>query len=232
MEDEPKIAHLVRDYLRRDGFEVVLEADGSRVAELVRALEPALVVLDLMLPGEGGLAVCRTLRRASSVPVIMLTARVDAEDRLEGFRAGADDYLCKPFNPPELLARVHAVLRRAGAAGDGAAPAAGASVSGGPDGTALVHGDLTLDVERFACTARGRPVRLTPVEFRMLRELLAHPGAALTRYRLMRAVYDDHRVVSDRTIDSHVSHLRAKLAEALDGEELVRSVYGVGYRIE
>ena len=223
----------MRDYLQREGLDVVLAADGSGVAALAESLRPALVVLDLTLPGEDGLEVCRQLRRTSSVPVIMLTARVDDEDRLDGFRAGADDYVCKPFNPPELVARVHAVLRRTGG-GDGTGDDATTGDATGSDGApgTIVHGELILHAERFTCTARGHPLRLTPIEFRMLREMLSRPGAAFTRYQLMRAIYDDHRVVSDRTIDSHVSHLRAKLAEALDGEELVQSVYGVGYRIE
>lgn len=227
VEDETKIAHLVRDYLRRDGFDVVLAGEGTGIVERVESLAPVLVVLDLNLPGEDGLAICRRLRRRSSVPVIMLTARVDEEDRLEGFRAGADDYVCKPFSAPELVARVQSVLRRTeavpGSATDDPAP---------DDGGRLVYRDVTLDGERFTCTVRGNPLQLTPTEFRMLHAMLEKPGAVFSRYQLMRVVYEDHRVVSDRTIDSHVSHLRTKLAERLDGEELVHSTYGVGYRAE
>ena len=217
VEDEPKIAALLRDYLAASAFRVSVRETGEGTVEWVREHAPDAVVLDLMLPGVDGLEICRTLRalpdaRAANVPVLMLTARVEEIDRLLGLELGADDYICKPFSPREVVARVKAVLRRAAPVEPGAPPA------------------IDLDEGRFEARVRGQPVALTPVEFRLLRKLATQPGRVYSRQQLMDALYSDHRVVSDRTVDSHVKNLRRKLGEA--GVDPIASIYGLGYRFE
>lgn len=214
VEDEPGIAGLLRDYLQGAGFDAHVEGDGAAAVARVRELSPALVLLDLMLPGKDGLAICREVRQFSRVPIIMVTARVEEIDRLLGLEIGADDYICKPFSPREVVARVKAVLRRA------AAPPV-------PDA-----GLLQLDEHRYEARVAGAAVPLTAVEFQLLKMLASEPGRIFSRTRLMDGIYPDHRVVSDRTIDSHIKKLRRKLETAAPGLELVHSVYGVGYKVE
>ncbi len=216
VEDEPKLAALLCDYLRTSGYVPVAFGTGEGVVEAVRADAPALVLLDLMLPVVDGLSICRALRAFTTVPVIMVTARVDEIDRLLGLELGADDYICKPFSPREVVARVRALLRRAREWQGPARPAAG----------------LELDDARFEARVDGRRLDLTPVEFRLLRALARLPGRVLSRAQLQDEIYADHRVVSDRTVDSHIKNLRRKLAEARPGTELLHAVYGVGYRYE
>jgi two-component system response regulator BaeR len=217
VEDEPKIAALLRDYLAAAGYEVSTFDTGIGVIDWIRDHTPAAVVLDLMLPGVDGLAICRGVRRLANArlantPIIMLTARVEEVDRLLGLELGADDYICKPFSPREVVARVKSVLRRA------AAP------------TPQQAAAIVLDDERFEARVRGQPLTLTPVEFRLLRKLSAQPGRVYSRQQLMDALYSDHRVVSDRTVDSHVKNLRRKLADL--GVDPIASIYGLGYRFE
>jgi two-component system response regulator BaeR len=212
VEDEPKIAALLRDYLSASNFRVSTLADGAGVTEWVRANTPDALLLDLMLPGSDGLSICRGVRAFSTIPILMITARVDEIDRLLGLELGADDYICKPFSPREVVARVKAVLRRVGGA---AAP------------TPI---PVELDEARFEARVRGRALTLTPVEFRLLSKLAAQPGRVFSRQQLIDASYRDHRVVSDRTVDSHVKNLRRKLSDA--GVDPIASVYGVGYRLE
>jgi two-component system response regulator BaeR len=220
VEDEPKLAAVLAEYLQAAGFTTRVLADGNAVVADVRARPPALLLLDLMLPGRDGLAICRELRGFTQLPIIMVTARVEEIDRLLGLELGADDYICKPFSPREVVARVKAVLRRQGnAGGDGASP-------GGP-----VAG-LNIEPQAWRAELDGHKLDLTPVEFRLLETLAAHPGRVFSRAALLERIYDDHRVVSDRTVDSHVKNLRRKLAEAAPGRELLHSVYGVGYRLE
>ncbi|WP_329742315.1 response regulator [Dyella sp. A6] len=215
VEDEPKLAALLRDYLAAAGFRSEILADGHAAVERILELAPAAVLLDVMLPGEDGLSICRRLRAASQVPVLLLTARVEEIDRLLGLELGADDYICKPYSPREVVARLRAVLRRVGEQ-----PAQ-------PDGQAA---RLQIDEERFEARIDGQPVVLTPVEFRLLQRLAAHPGRVYSRGELIDAAYRDHRVVSERTIDSHVKNLRRKLQTS--GLDAIGSVYGVGYRLE
>lgn len=217
VEDEEKIAALQRDYLLQAGFDVSELHDGTGAAAHIVAAAPDLVILDLMLPGEDGLAICRRVRETSNVPIIMVTARVDEIDRLLGLELGADDYLCKPFSPRELVLRVKAILRRGRREAQ-------------PEAGGHRYGALVLDPERHCCDCHGKRLDLTPVEFRLLQALLERPGRVLSRQQLMDVAYRDHRVVSDRTIDSHMRNLRQKLTDASDDErELIRSVYGVGY---
>ena len=215
VEDEPKLSEVLREYLERAGYATGALADGREVAAWVREHRPALVLLDLMLPGKDGLDVCRELRAFTNVPIIMVTARVEEIDRLLGLEIGADDYVCKPFSPREVIARVKAILRRAAVAAD----------------TATAAG-FVLDEERYVATLDGRALDLTPVEFRLLRTLLDPPGRVWSREQLLDRLYDDHRVVSDRTVDSHVKNLRRKLEAARPDAECIRSIYGVGYKLE
>jgi two-component system response regulator BaeR len=214
VEDEPKLARLLADYLAADGFGTRWIADGNRAVEEVRSGEGALMLLDLMLPGKDGLAVCREVRAFADIPILIVTARVDEIDRLLGLEIGADDYICKPFSPREVVARVRAVLRRV-------APA-----------SARAGDRLVIDDARFEITLDGRRMDLTPVEFRLLKTLAAEPGRIHSREQLLDKLYEDRRVVLDRTVDSHVKNVRRKLAEIAPAEDLIQSIYGVGYRLE
>ena len=213
VEDEPKIAALLRDYLRAANFRVSVLDNGTGVADWVRGHVPDAILLDVMLPGEDGLSICRSVRSFSDLPILLITARVEEIDRLLGLELGADDYICKPFSPREVVARVKAVLRRA---------------KGQASSTPVLP--IGLDEQRFEARVRGRPLNLTPVEFRLLGKLVDQPGRVFSRQQLMDALYRDHRVVSDRTIDSHVKNLRRKLSDV--GFDPIASVYGVGYRLE
>jgi two-component system alkaline phosphatase synthesis response regulator PhoP len=216
IDDEPKIADLCRDYLRAAGYSVLLAADGLEGLALARRERPDLVVLDLMLPGMDGLDVCRALRREGSVPIIMLTARVDESDRLVGLELGADDYLTKPFSPRELVARVRTVLRRSGEA---AAPA-----------EVIRAGELSLDRARFKVNLPDREVTLTPTEFEILAVMAAQPGRVFSRGQLLTAAHGVAFESYERAIDSHIRNLRRKLQIADDGPEYIQTVHGVGYK--
>ena len=210
VEDEPKLAALEADYLKAAGFETHCIADGREVVPWVRATPPDLILLDLMLPGRDGLEICLELRTFTDLPIVMVTAKVEEIDRLIGLDLGADDYVCKPFSVRELVARVRAILRR----------------------RRTPSTSLVLDEERHVAELDGRALDLTPVEFRLLRTLASAPGRVFPRERLLERLYEDHRVVTDRTVDAHVKNLRRKLEEVRPGEELVRSIYGVGYKLE
>ena len=214
VEDEAKLAGLLRDYLAQDGFEVTVLHRGDEVEPWVGTHEVDLVLLDLMLPGKNGLDVCRALRATSDVAIIMVTARVEEIDRLLGLELGADDYICKPFSPREVVARVKAVLRRA-ARGERAADVG-----------------VKLDEAGYRATIGGKDLGLTVVEFQLLRVLVDHPGRIYTREQLMDAMYRDERVVADRTVDSHIKKIRRKVSAVLPDREIVHSVYGLGYKYE
>ena len=214
VEDEPKLATLLEEYLRAAGFETARVTDGREVAGAVRQRRPDLILLDLMLPGRNGLDVFKEVRAVADVPVIMVTALVEEVDRLVGLELGADDYICKPYSPREVVARVKAVLRRRVRTEPASTPG------------------LELDDERYEALLDGRSLALTPVEFRLLRTLAGRPGRIFPRGELLDSLYADHRVVADRTVDSHVKNLRRKLQQVRPGEDLVHSVYGVGYKLE
>ena len=214
VEDEEKLAGLLRDYLVQEGFEVAMLHRGDQVEEWVRTHGTDLVLLDLMLPGKSGLDVCKALRASTEVSIIIVTARVDEIDRLLGLELGADDYICKPFSPREVVARVKAVLRRV------------------KRGDAPQDSGLALDESGYKATLAGKDLGLTAVEFELLKVLVAHPGRIYTREQLMDTMYRDQRVVSDRTVDSHVKKIRKKISAVLPDREIVHSVYGVGYKYE
>lgn len=218
VEDEPKIAQLVADYLGNAGFETRIVNNGDEAMDVITAESPSLIVLDLMLPGKDGIEICRDLRgrndALAGTPVLMLTARVEEVDRLLGLEVGADDYVCKPFSPREVVARVQAILRRV--AGPGPADEDG----------------LRLDADRLLVSWREHEVEVTTVEFRLLQALREANGKILSRERLIAAAYEDGRVVSDRTMDSHIKKLRRKLRELDPETEFIHSVYGAGYRYE
>jgi two-component system alkaline phosphatase synthesis response regulator PhoP len=217
VDDEPQIAGIARDYLRLAGFDVIVAGDGVRALAEARGRRPDLVVLDLGLPGLDGLEVARALRRDSDVPIIMLTARVEEDDRLAGLEVGADDYITKPFSPRELVARVRAVLRR--------------SEGRHVDGDLLRVSDLVLDLPRMSVRRGAEPVDLTPTEFQLLAALARHPGRVLTRAQLLDAARGTDAEAYDRAIDSHVKNIRRKLEPDPHAPRYLETVYGIGYRL-
>jgi DNA-binding response OmpR family regulator len=216
VDDEREIVKLVRAYLEQAGFRVVTAADGQEALTVFRHEKPDLVVLDLSLPRIDGLDVCRTIRRESDTPVIMLTARVEEQDRLIGLELGADDYIVKPFSPREVAARVRAVLRRTRPAPS--TPAA------------ITAADVTLDLTRHAATVAGRPIELTPTEFTLLRAMVAEPGRAFSRMELLDAAQGEAYEGYERTIDTHIKNIRAKNEPDPKNPHYIVTVYGVGYK--
>lgn len=216
VEDEPELASLLAEYLSAAGFETVVIANGLEADSWLNSHTPLLVLLDIMLPGKGGMEICRDFRRHSQVPVIMVTAKVEEIDRLLGLELGADDYICKPYSPREVVARVKAVLRRYEL-----------------NQTEGAHNNqLVLDEHSHGVTLNGKTVTLTSIEFRLLKILHDQPGRIFSRQYLMDNIYTDYRVVSDRTVDSHIKKMRKKLQDAYPDAEIIRSVYGAGYKYE
>jgi len=207
VEDEPELAALVADYARAAGFAPTLFADGAEALAAIRARVPALVVLDLMLPGLDGLSLCREVRSFSTVPIVMVTARVEEIDRLLGLELGADDYLCKPFSPRELVARIKAILRR----------------------SRTTDSPLAIDTIARSASVNGRPLDLTPTEFDLLAALMRRPGQVFSRAQLLALAHQDKLEVTDRAVDSHIKNVRRKIEAAAPGLEPIRSIYGVGY---
>lgn len=219
VEDEADIASVLQDYLRHAGHDTEHVADGHRALARMLEAPPDLSLLDIMLPGLDGLSVLRQARVHTRHPIIMLTARVEEVDRLLGLELGADDYVCKPFSPREVVARVAAVLRRV--QGDAAADNKAAS-------------SLQLDDVHWRASLNGSALNLTRREFRLLQAMSRHPGRIFSRARLLELAYDDDADVSERAVDSHVKNLRRKLASAAPApaHDWIRSVYGVGFAFE
>jgi two-component system response regulator BaeR len=219
VEDEPKLAMLLREYLHQSQYKTHIIDNGLEVVSWVQANSPRLILLDLMLPGKDGLELCREIRTFSKVPVIMMTAKVEEIDRLLGLQIGADDYICKPYSPREVVARVATVLRR---------------VEANPamDRSEMSYRNIKLDESRFVCEVGDTKVELTRVEFRLILAMVRRPGHVFSREQLMDLVYTDQRVVSDRTIDSHIKNLRRKLNESSKEGDLIHSIYGVGYKLD
>ena len=222
VDDELPLATLVGSYLERDGFDVVLAHDGHEAVELARTVDPEVLVLDLGLPGMDGVEVCRQLRTFSDCYVVMLTARSEEVDKLIGLSVGADDYMTKPFSPRELVARVHAMLRRPRPSLGRRAPA---------EEPARVFGPLVLDPAGREVSLDGRPVALTRTEFDVLEALSARPKLAFSRRRLIEAVWGESWVGDEHLVDVHVGHLRRKLGDDATSPRFIRTVRGVGYRM-
>lgn len=226
VEDDVHIADMLANYLQAQGFATRVIGDGLQALQRLQA-EPEgalLLLLDVMLPGMDGMGLCRAVRGFSAVPIIMLTARVDELDRLLGLELGADDYICKPFSPREVVARIKALLRRA-------SPAARSAATGPAS-----LGGFAVDEPGQRGLYLGQPLKLTPVEFRLFKTLMARPGHVFSRARLLDALHEDWRDTSDRAIDTHIKNLRRKMEQA-QGEQAahgagIASVYGVGYRLD
>ena len=214
VDDEPRLVEIAGDYLRHAGYAVVTAHTGSDGIARVRADNPALVVLDLRLPDMDGIRVARELRRQSNVPIVMLTARAEESDRLLGLDAGADDYIVKPFSPRELVARVRAVLRRAGAAA----------------GDVVQVGDLAIDKSRVTVSRGGERLDLTATEFQLLATLASSPGRLFTRAQLLDAIRGSDAESFDRAIDAHVKNIRRKIERDPRNPRYILTVYGVGYK--
>lgn len=214
VEDESKISDLLLRYFERENFACKVAATAAAVMPAASEFDPNLVLLDLNLPDRDGLSLCREIRASRNVPIMMITARVDEIDRLMGLEAGADDYVCKPFSPREVVARARAILRRTQPQPDAARA-------------------IVLEIDRESHTVRvlGRDVQLTPVEFNMICAFAKAPGKLLSRERLLDAMYEDQRSVSDRTADSHLKNLRKKLEAAGAPDDLIISTYKLGYRL-
>lgn len=217
VDDEERLTSLLQAYLQPEGYRVVTAANGRQALDAVGREPPDLIVLDLMMPEMDGIEFLRVLRTKHSTPVVLLTARVEDEDKIVGLELGADDYLTKPFRPRELLARVRAVLRRTG--------------RGGPEPAVLHSGDLTLDRARHEILRDGQPIELTPTEFEILASLMAAPGKVFTRMELLERAQGIGYEGYERTIDAHIKNLRAKLEPGADGAQRIQTVYGVGYRL-
>lgn len=213
VEDEAKIAEILIEYLHSFGYETQYFERGAQVVSWLKENRADCVILDIMLPDSDGIELCQQIRGFSQIPIMMLTARVEEVDRILGLEMGADDYICKPFSPREVVARVKALLRRAKPSSEH------------PQDNAWV-----LDGERYQVRYQGDKVDLSAVEFEILRTLSQAPGRIFSRAQLIDSIYHDHRIVSDRTIDSHIKKLRQKLSAALGENDWIQSVYGVGYK--
>ena len=218
VEDEVKIATLLQDYCHQTGYETYVIHNGRIAQEWLQNNEAQLILLDLMLPEVDGITICKSVRQHSETPIIMLTAKVEEIDRLIGLELGADDYICKPFSPREVMARIKTILRRTNNANK-------PNINNSSDDIMLDEGSYTVNYKQLSLS-------LTSIEFKMLQSLVNHSGKILSRDQLMTHGYDDHRIVSDRTIDSHIKKLRQKLVKFELEEELIQSVYGVGYRYQ
>lgn len=212
IEDEKRIADLLSDYLKMSEYQVSHLDTGTNAIETIKQNKPDLVLLDIMLPGMDGIEICKQVRKTSQVPIIMVSARVEELDRILGLEIGADDYICKPFSPREVVARVKAVLRR--------------------HYELQAPTDWLLDESRSQVQYQQKSVALTSVEFALFQVLFEHPGQIFSRTQLMSRIYQDGRVVSDRTVDSHIKKLRQKLHQAWPDDEVIHSVYGIGYKFE
>lgn len=217
VEDEPKLAEVLTAYLDQSGYESYHLERGDLVSDYVQNNTVDLMLLDLMLPGADGLEVCKNVRSFSNIPIIMLTAKVEEIDRLLGLEIGADDYVCKPYSPREVVARIKANLRRV-------------NLEGQHKKTPPT--DFELNTDRLRATYQGELIDLTTVEFQLLQLLISEPGRVFGREVIMKKIYTDSRVVSDRTIDSHIKKLRKKISLVAPELNVIHSVYGAGYRFE
>ncbi len=217
-EDEEKIAKVVCDYLEKAGYRTSCHLTGDKVISHVKNKPTDLVILDIMLPGRDGISLCREIRSFTNIPVIMMTAKVEEVDRLVGFELGADDYICKPFSPRELVARVRAVLKRS-------------LPESAPAGKNLIHGCICVNESSRKVTVNEREIKLTPNEYGLLVAMVRNPGHVFSRNELLNLVQGYQYEGYDRTIDSHIKNLRKKMNRALPDTEFITSIYGVGYKL-
>ncbi|BDR16211.1 response regulator [Vibrio sp. STUT-A11] len=218
VEDEPSLANVVSDYLVHNGFETHIISDGNDVIEWVKIRKPELILLDLMLPNRNGLSIYRELRTFSDIPTIMATAKVEEIDRLLGLELGADDYVCKPYSPRELVVRVRNVLRRYNSVNT---PKSEEETS-----------PIIIEQGQMKVWVDGESITLTSVEFKLLSYFHQHEGQVFSREQLMNKIYNDERIVTDRTIDTHIKNLRKKIFAVNSAYDWIKAVYGVGYRFE
>ena len=216
VEDEKKLADILIAYLNKEQFRVTHYESGSGVSDWVKNNQPNIILLDLMLPDVNGKDLCKEIRQFSTVPIIMVTAMIDEIDRLIGLELGADDYVCKPFSPKEVVARVKAVLRR----------------SEGDFNQGEIYDAFEVNDETYSIKLHGDRLDLTPVEFRLLKMFIQSPGRVFNRDQILDNIFEDGRIVLDRTVDTHVKNLRHKLKTATPEHDYVRSVYGIGYSFE
>ncbi|MCH2652569.1 MAG: response regulator [Gammaproteobacteria bacterium] len=216
VEDEKKLADIMIAYLNKEQFRVTHYESGSGVSDWVKNNQPNIILLDLMLPDVNGKDLCKEIRQFSTVPIIMVTAMIDEIDRLIGLELGADDYVCKPFSPKEVVARVKAVLRR----------------SEGDFNQGEIYDAFEVNDETYSIKLHGDRLDLTPVEFRLLKMFIQSPGRVFNRDQILDNIFEDGRIVLDRTVDTHVKNLRHKLKTASPEHDYVRSVYGIGYSFE
>ena len=216
VEDEKKLADILIAYLNKEQFRVTHYESGSGVSDWVKNNQPNIILLDLMLPDVNGKDLCKEIRQFSTVPIIMVTAMIDEIDRLIGLELGADDYVCKPFSPKEVVARVKAVLRR----------------SEGDFNQGEIYDAFEVNDETYSIKLHGDRLDLTPVEFRLLKMFIQSPGRVFNRDQILNNIFEDGRIVLDRTVDTHVKNLRHKLKTASPEHDYVRSVYGIGYSFE
>ena len=213
VEDEVKLAALLADYFQQAQYQTQCIHHGNEVLPWLKQHQVSAIILDVMLPGKDGMQLCKEIRQFSQVPILMVTARIEEIDRLLGLELGADDYICKPFSPREVVARVKAVLRRS------------------QNLLTIEQPLLALDENTYQVNYNQQSLALTAVEFQLLKPLVKEPGRIFSREQLMQNMYADNRIVSDRTIDSHIKKLRKKLAEITAEQDFIQSVYGVGYRL-
>ena len=213
VEDESDLSAIVADYVTAAGYQAEVVADGREALAGIQRKPPDLIVLDIMLPGLDGVALCKAVREFSEVPIIMVTAKIEEIDRLLGLEVGADDYLCKPFSPRELVARIKAILRR----------------SRKPDDDARL---VEIDDAARSVRIHSQLLDLTPTEYSLLAAMVKRPGTIYSRAQLLDLASRDNLDVADRAIDSHIKNLRRKLAAAMPDVEVIHSVYGLGYRFE
>ncbi|KPZ57737.1 response regulator [Pseudoalteromonas sp. P1-25] len=212
VEDEIKLANLMSDFLTSHHYQTHLIHHGDEVLSWLESNKPSVILLDIMLPGQSGIELCKAIRKFSNVPIIMVSAKVEEIDRLLGLELGADDYICKPFSYAELVARVKAILRRVNSTKE------------------PVNNAMTLDESTYSVNYKNSSIELTNFEFQLFKPLYSNPNRIYSRDSLMDTMYADQRIVSHRTIDSHIKKLRKKLDEVTQTESVIQSVYGVGYR--
>ncbi len=217
VEDEPDLSRLLAEYIVQAGYTAHIINNGAEAEAWAQQENPILVVLDLMLPGKNGLDICRDLRKSSDVPIVITTAKIEEIDRLLGLELGADDYICKPYSPREVVARIKTVLRR---------------LYPTPQQTDNATPSIVIDPDRLSITLNDNTIELTQIELNLFKLLYEEPGKIFSRQNILDNIYHDYRIVSDRTVDSHIKKLRKKLNDTAPGSDLIKSIYGVGYKFE